>query len=150
MVHNKKALFVKSLDAVNEKIKIYKEKMDTIKESMEANDVHTDYDVEGSKGQLLGDFEKYAGNLDNAQKMKQSLNRVDREHYSETIKFGSAVETKNSYYFIATGLGDINMDDGSKVHVISTEAPIYSQLEGKKKGDTFQLNDEEIEILDVH
>lgn len=150
MVHNKKALFVKSMDAVNKKIQIYKEKMDTIRESMDANDVHTDYDEEGNKGQLLGDFEKYAENLDNAQRMKQNLNRVDREHYSETIKFGSAVETKKSFYFIAAGLGDIIMDDGSKVHVISTDAPIYAKLEGKRKGDTFQLNGEEVEILDVH
>lgn len=117
---------------------------------MEANDVHTDYDEEGNKGQLLGDFEKYAMHLDNAQKMKEKLNTVDREHFSEQVQFGSVIETKDSYYFIATALGDITLEDGSKVHVISTEAPIYAELKGKKKGETFKLNGKDIEILNIH
>lgn len=150
MVHSKKELFFKSLDVVNQKIKTYQDKMDTLRDSMDANDVHTDYDEEGNKGQILGDFEKYAASLDNAQQMKQKLNGVDRDHYSEHIQFGSAIETKNHYYFIAAAIGEIRMDDGSKVHVISTEAPIFQQLEGKRKGDTFKLNGEEIEILDIH
>lgn len=150
MIPNRKTLFIKCLEEINKKIKTYKDNMDTVKESMEANDVHTDYDEEGSKGQLLGDFEKYAKYLDNSQKMKEKLNSVDRDHFSEHIQFGSVVETKDSYYFIATALGDITLEDGSKVHVISTEAPVFAQLEGKKKGDTFKLNGKDIEILDIH
>lgn len=150
MVHNKKELFFKSLDVVNQKIKTYQDRMQTLRDSMEANDVHTDYDEEGNKGEILGDFEKYAVSLDNAQKMKQKLNSVDREHYSEQIQFGSAIETKDHYYFIAAGIGEIKMDDGSRVHVISTDAPIFQKLEGKRKGDTFNLNGKETEILDVH
>ena len=150
MVHSKKELFYKSLDVVNQKIKTYQEKMETLRESMDANDVHTDYDEEGNKGQILGDFEKYAVSLDNAQKLKQKLNSVDRDHYSEQIQFGSAIETRDHYYFIAGAIGEIRMDDGSKVHVISTEAPIFQQLEGKRKGDKFNINGKEMEILDVH
>ncbi|MGB8704024.1 MAG: transcription elongation factor [Gillisia sp.] len=150
MVPNKTRVFLKTLDEINEQIKQYKEEMDNIRESMEANDVHTDYDEEGSKGELLADFEKYAGYLNNAQKMKETLQRIDREHYSETIQFGSVVETKNRFYFVAVPLGKITMDDESTVNVISTEAPIFEKLKGKKKGDTFTLKDEEVEILGVH
>ncbi|MCF4101691.1 transcription elongation factor [Gillisia sp. M10.2A] len=150
MVPNKKELFSKCLQLVDEKIEKFQAEMDNIKESMEANDVHTDYDEEGSKGELLGDFEKYATYLDNAQKMKQTLSTVDREHYSEYIKFGSVIETKNNFYFIAGPIGNLKMEDGRIVHVISTEAPIFEKLKGKKAGDTFLLNDEEVEILEVH
>lgn len=150
MVPNKIELFNNCLSVINKQIARYKEHMDTIKESMEANDVHTDYDEEGSKGELLGDFEKYATFLDTAQNMKLTLNRVDREHYSEAIKFGSVIETEESFYFIACALGNVKMDDGSTVHVISTEAPVYQKLKGKKAGDTFNLNDKEIKILEVH
>lgn len=149
MIPNKTQLFNNCLDAINKQIKRYQEQMDTIKESMEANDVHTDYDEEGSKGELLGDFEQYAKYLDNAQKMKLTLNKVDREHYSETIKFGSLIETDDNYYFIACALGKVQMDDGSSVNVISTEAPIYEKLKGKKAEDTFVLNEKEIKILEV-
>ncbi|HSI69161.1 MAG TPA: hypothetical protein VK941_02945 [Gillisia sp.] len=149
MVNRKIQAFYKSLEKIEDLIGKYQDKMDTIKESMEANDVHTDYDEEG-KGELLGDFERYATHLDHAQKMKETLSRVDRDHYSESIKFGSMIETANHYYFIAVPLGNIILDDGSSVSVISTEAPIYEQLEGKRKGDSFKLKDDEIEILDVH
>lgn len=150
MIPNRKTLFIKSLEEIDKKIKTYRDNMDAVKESMEANDVHTDYDEEGNKGQLLGDFEKYARHLDTAQKMKEKLNSVDREHFSEHVQFGSVVETKDSYYFIATALGDIILEDGSKVHVISTEAPIYAELEGKKKGETFKLKGNDVEILNIH
>ena len=149
MIPNRKLLFIKCLEEIDKKIKAYRDNMDAVKESMEANDVHTDYDEEGNKGQLLGDFEKYARYLDNAQKMKEKLNSVDREHFSEHVQFGSIVETKDSKYFIATALGDIILEDGSKVHVISTEAPIFDELKGKKKGETFKLNDKAVEILDI-
>ncbi len=38
------------------------------------------------------------------------------------------------------------MENGSKIFAISTKAPIYKELEGKQKGDTFQFNGKEQEI----
>jgi transcription elongation GreA/GreB family factor len=149
MIQNRKNLFNKCLEKVNGQIEKYRESMKGVKESMDANDVHTDYDEEGSKGELLVAFEKYAQYLDNAQKIKEKLSKVDIEHYTEQIKFGSIVETKKQNYFIAAALGEIKMDDGSIIYVISTEAPIFEQLKGKKAGDTFKLNNEEVEILKV-
>jgi frataxin-like iron-binding protein CyaY len=150
MIQTRKELFNKCLNKINGQIEKYRESMKGVKESMEANDVHTDYDEEGSKGELLLDFEKYAQYLDNAQKIKETLSKVDIEHYTEQIKFGSVVETKKQNYFIAAALGEIKMDDGSMVYVISNEAPIFEQLKAKKAGDTFKLNNEEVQILKVH
>lgn len=150
MLHNKTEVYYKCLAEVDDLIRKYQEKMDAIKESMEANDVHTDYDEEGSNGELLGDFERYATHLDHARSMKEKLSQVDKDKYSEQIRFGSLIETKKAYYFIVAPIGKVSMDDGSTVQVISKEAPIYEKLEGKKKGDTFTLKDEEVEILDVH
>lgn len=150
MIQTRKELFNKCLNKINGQIEKYRESMKGVKESMEANDVHTDYDEEGSKGELLLAFEKYAKYLDNAQKIKETLSKVDAEHYTEQIKFGSVVETNKQNYFIATALGEIKMDDGGMVYVVSTEAPIYEQLKGKKAGDTFKLKNEDVKILKVH
>ncbi len=150
MIQNRKELFNKCLNKINGQIEKYRESMKGVKESMEANDVHTDYDEEGSKGELLVAFEKYAQYLDNAQKIKASLSNVDLEHYTEQIKFGSVVETNKQTYFIAAALGEIKMDDGGMIYAISTEAPIFEQLKGKKAGDSFMLNNEEVKILKVH
>lgn len=149
MIQNRKDLFNKCLEKINGQIEKHRESMKGVKESMDANDVHTDYDEEGSKGELLVAFEKYAHYLDTAQKIKETLYKVGIEHYSEQIRFGSIVETKNKIYFIAAPLGEIKMDDDSIVHVISSEAPIFEQLKGKKAGDTFILNNDEVEIKKV-
>lgn len=150
MVANKEELFYKCLDTVNRQIEKYQKEMDQIRESMENNDVHTDYDEDDSKGQLLGDFEKYAEYLDNSRKMKEKLSRIDQKHYSENIDFGSIVETSDNYYFISAALGKIVLDEGSTVYAISTEAPIYQEMKGKKTGDSFTFNDKEYKILNVH
>lgn len=149
MLTNKKELYHKSLEAVDKRIKKYQNEMDMIKESMEANDVKTDYD-EDNKGQLLGDFEKYANYLNQWQEMKEKLRSIDINHYSETVNFGSVIETDKNYYFVAVPVGELVMDEGSTVYAISTEAPIYELMKGKKAGDTFKFNGDEIEIKEVH
>ncbi|MFV8225895.1 transcription elongation factor [Christiangramia aquimixticola] len=149
MVANKEELFYKCLDTVIKQIEKYQNEMDQIKESMENNDAHTDYDEDDSKGQLLGDFEKYAEYLDNSRKMKEKLSKIDRKHYTEAIDFGSIVETSENYYFISAALGKVVLDDGSSVYAISTDAPIYQDMKGKKAGDTFSFNDKEFKIKNV-
>ncbi|MBE7638797.1 MULTISPECIES: transcription elongation factor [Salegentibacter] len=148
MVSNKKELYFNCLDIVNKQIERYQKEMDLIKESMEANDVKTDYD-EDNKGELLSDFEKNARRLSNAREMKESLSRIDPELYSEKISFGSVIETSGNYYFISVPIGEISMEDGSSVYAISTEAPIYQEMEGKKQGDTFKFNGNEVKITAV-
>ncbi|MGY5849473.1 transcription elongation factor [Salegentibacter sp. F14] len=149
MTINKKEIYYKSLEAVDRRIDKYEKEMDMIKESMEANDVKTDYD-EDNKGQLLGDFEKYAEYLSQAQEMKEKLAEIDLDHYSETVNFGSVVETDKDLYFVAVPVGELELEDGSKVFSISTEAPIYQVMKDKKPGDSFQFNDKEREIKKVH
>ncbi|ORL46558.1 transcription elongation factor [Zunongwangia atlantica 22II14-10F7] len=145
METNKKELFYKCLETINEKIEQYQNRMDQIKESMESNDIKTDYD-EDNKGEMLSDFEKNAGYLSEAQEQKEELSKIDPDYKNERIGFGSIVETKEQYYFIAIPLGEISMENGSKIFAISTKAPIYKELEGKQKGDTFQFNGKEQEI----
>lgn len=146
MAINRQQLYEKCLVKVNEQIEKYNEKLISIKESLDSIDRHNDYDEEGK---LLGEYEQISNYLDVAQKRKKLLSTIDRTKYTEHVQLGSVVETRSNYYFIAAALGEIGMDDGSTVYTISTEAPIYQKLEGKKKGDTFILKEEEIEILDV-
>ena len=150
MVANKQELYFKCLDTVNKQIDKYQNEMAQIRQSMENNDAHTDYDEDDSKGQLLGDFEKYAEYLDNSRKMKEKLSKIDKSHYTENIDFGSLVETNDNYYFISVALGKIALEEGSSVYAISTEAPIYQEMKGKKAGESFSFNDKEHKILEVH
>lgn len=150
MVANKEELYYKCLDTVNKQIEKYEKEMEQIRESMENNDAHTDYDEDDTKGQLLGDFEKYAEYLDNSRKMKEKLSRIDKTHYTKQVDFGSIVETSENYYFISAALGKIVMDEGSTVYAISTDAPIYQEMKGKKEGETFTFNGNEFKIIGLH
>lgn len=147
MEHTRKEIFERCLKKVNLQIEKYNGALASIRESRDSIDLYNDYDEEAK---LLSDFESNTAYLNTAQKMKQTLSQVDLTHYTETIQFGSLVETSNNFYFVCTSLGEIGMDGGSTVHAISTEAPIFKKMEGKKAGDTFTFNDREIKILNVH
>ena len=60
------------------------------------------------------------------------------------------VETEYSFYYISVPLGEVQMDSGSRVYAISTEAPIYKSLEGLKEGDTFTFKDKESRIVGIY
>lgn len=147
MAQYRQQVYIKCLDKANEQIKKYKEKLASIRESMDSLDRHNDYDEEGK---LLGEYEKYNEYLDNAQRTKEVLRGIDYDKYTEHVQVGSLIETEKIYYFVAAALGEVRLDDGTLIYVISKEAPIFEKLKGKKKGDIFTLKDDEVEILNVH
>ena len=147
---NKEELFNKCLDEVNDRIDRYNEKMNTISGQNADNKFHPDFDEYGNKGEMLTEYEKTAAYLDRCRMMKETLANLDRNHISETVRPGSLVETKNNYYYISVPLGQIDLDSGSQVYAISTDAPIYQHMEGKKAGDKFHFNEKEVEIVEIH
>lgn len=146
---NKQELYIKCLDMVNEKIDQYNEKLDTISGQNEQNKFHPDFDEYGNKGEMLTEYEKNSAYLDRVRSMKETLANLDINHRSEVVRPGSVVETKNRYYFVSVPLGEVVLSSGSTVYAISTEAPLYKELEDKKAGDKFNFRDEEIEILKI-
>lgn len=146
---NKEELYYNCLDKVNERIDQYNEKMNTITGQNEQHKFHPDFDEYGNKGEMLTEYEKNATYLDRVRNMKETLANLDMDHRSETVRPGCIVETENAYYFISVPLGEIDMESGSKVYAISTEAPIYQELEGKKEGDSFDFRDGKIEIIKI-
>ena len=149
MSFNKEELFNKCIDLVNERINQYNEKLETISGEDGEHNFHPDFDEYGNKGEMLTEYEKNATYLDRVRSMKETLANLDLSHRSETVRPGSVVETKNNYYFVSVPLGEIDMDSGRQVYAISTDAPIYKALEGKKAGDKFTFNDSEVEIVKV-
>ena len=147
---NKKEVFHKCLDIVDQRISWYNEKMEDISDQNSIKNFAPGPDFYGNPGQLMTEFEKSADELDRVQKYKQDLANLDIDNRSRVIRPGSVVETEKGYYFVSVPLGEIEMDDGSKVYAISTKAPIYEHLEGKEEGDSFIFNDKKIEIKKIH
>ena len=146
---NKEELFNKCLDTVNDRIDQYNKKLNTLTGQNEQHKFHPDFDEYGNKGEMLTEYEKNIAYLDRVRIMKETLANLDRNHRSEVVRPGSVVETKNGYYFVSVPLGEIDMESGSKVYAISSEAPIYKEMEGKKEGDSFDFRDGRVEIVKI-
>ena len=55
------------------------------------------------------------------------------------VKTGSIMEANDMLYFVATGIGKVEIDQKT-VMVISKESPIAAAMMGKKLKDSFQFN----------
>ena len=150
MTINKEQLYLNCLEKVNEQINKYQGKLDEINEYNEENKMSSELDEYGNKGEMLNEYEQNIEHLDRAREMKETLANIDHTHRSEVVRHGSVVETEDSYYFISVPLGEIRMESGSKVYAISTEAPIYKNLEGLKEGDTFLNNGKDTRIRGIY
>jgi transcription elongation GreA/GreB family factor len=81
--------------------------------------------------------------LDFLKQMKTADN-----HFSE-VSLGAIVKTDKMTFFPSVSLEEFEVD-GDKLFGISREAPIYKEMLGKKKGDSFSMNGQNYKILDVY
>ena len=77
-----------------------------------------------------------------------ALDKIDPKKHFNTTGFGAVVLTGDENYFIAVGLGKIELMDQS-YYVISPVVPLSQQIVGKKKGDTVEFRGRKIVIADV-
>jgi hypothetical protein len=64
------------------------------------------------------------------------------------VEEGSVVKLGGRLFVIAVSTGKF-MYDGNEIMGISTQAPIYAELEGKRAGDAISFNGREIVIEEV-
>jgi transcription elongation GreA/GreB family factor len=77
-----------------------------------------------------------------------ALEKIDLK--TEMIKagFGAVVLTNEQKIFISIGLGKLTLDN-EIYYAVSVHVPLALALEGKQKGDTYEINGKKLEILDV-
>ncbi len=90
------------------------------------------------------DRDMYARQLVEAKNELQKLEKIKLET-SEVIKSGSLIEIGNTLYFIATGLGKLEISD-MIVIVISKESPLAKSILGKKINDEIVFNGKKLKI----
>lgn len=64
------------------------------------------------------------------------------------VSLGAIVVTDHNTFFISASLEQFSVD-GKKYLGISTKSPLYSVMEGKKIGDSFEYKDKRYTILDI-
>lgn len=146
MIKNK--LYMKCLEILNLQIEKYQKEIDVVKEALENESGQSDNE-DGGKGEMLNEIEKYAGYIETSEKTKEQLKRIDVSQEHIVVGSGSLVETEKNFFFITVALGKLDIDDNKNYYSISTDAPIYEYLRGKKAGDSFSFNNLTYKIVNV-
>jgi transcription elongation GreA/GreB family factor len=77
------------------------------------------------------------------------LRSLDPSHHSDQVERGAVVRTDQRDFFIAVSSEEVEVN-GHKIFGMSEKAPLYAQMRGLKKGDTFQFNATKYKILDIY
>jgi hypothetical protein len=77
----------------------------------------------------------------------EKLAAMDFEPKSK-VNEGAVVELGGRFFVIAVSTGKF-VYDGNEIMGISTQAPIYAELEGKRSGDAISFKGRELVIEDV-
>lgn len=80
--------------------------------------------------------------------LQQELARVPLERNFEQVAFGSLVITDHGNYFVAIGLGRIEVDD-ALCFAISLASPIGQALKDKRVGDEVLFNGGSITVREL-
>jgi len=97
---------------------------------------------------LMRQIELFAGQLDKAKIVINTLQKIDIERNITKVEFGAIVITNKQKIFVSAGLGKVEID-GVVYYAVSPHVPIFKVLKGKKKGDRVIFNGIELLIEEV-
>lgn len=95
---------------------------------------------------LLGNYEQ---ELRFSHMEMTNLQSINPAVANTKVESGAVVMTNHLNFFISIPIDKIEIE-GVRFVGISTKAPIYTEMQGKKKGDTFKFNNMEYKILELY
>jgi transcription elongation GreA/GreB family factor len=145
----KKQIFKRLNEMLNQRIDAAKK---AIEEVIEARDEETKSTI-GDKyetGRVMVEMEmdKLKEQLEQSLALKKNLSYVKVDSVSKQVEYGSIVKTNLGTYFIAVGLGVVEVE-AQKIFCISLASPIGQAIRDKKVGDKVNFQNRVIEILKV-
>jgi transcription elongation GreA/GreB family factor len=145
----KKQIFKKLNEMLNQRIDAAKK---AIEEVIEARDEETKSTI-GDKyetGRVMVEMEmdKLKEQLEQSLTLKKNLSYVKVDSVSQLVEYGSIVKTNLGTYFIAVGLGVVEVEQ-QKIFCISLASPIGQAIRDKKVGEKVNFQNRVIEILKV-
>lgn len=127
-IHALKAELATTLDARNSDTK------------SSAGDKH-----EVGRAMVQQELDQLEAQLAKTQAMQQELARVPLDRNCDRVAFGSLVTTDQGCYFIAIGLGAVEVN-GETCYVISLASPIGQALKDKRVGEVLDFNGKRITV----
>lgn len=94
------------------------------------------HEVGKSMSQL--NVEMLGNQLKELETLSQHFEKLNNELH-HAVSTGSVVKFNGQFVFVCKGIGKISIS-GTHVITVSPEAPLFSQIKGKREGETFSLN----------
>lgn len=94
---------------------------------------------ETGRAMLQIDRENAGKQLQEIEKLKQLLAKVDVAATSDYARLGSLVYASQATYFVSISIGDIEVNTAHYL-CVALNSPIGMLLNGKRKGETFTFN----------
>lgn len=144
----KKQILKKCLNLIEQRISTNTKILEDLSASMEGETKSSAGDkFETSRAMMQADQERYKAIVITAKGLRQQLSVLSLES-ADLVRKGSLVITPQGKYFIAVGLGKIELSE--TIYVISNASPIGRLLIGKRAGDAIVFNGRSLEILEVY
>ncbi|MEZ4809762.1 MAG: 3-oxoacyl-ACP synthase [Allomuricauda sp.] len=146
---NKKGLWQHCLAQVEERALRFQKEMEGLQEALTSETKNTTGDKhETGRAMVQLEQEKLSLQMQELEKAKQTLKRINIGSNTVKIGLGSLVQTNMAHYFIAISAGAYTQE-GNTVYCISAGSPIAQLLIGKEKGENFVFNGKVQTILGV-
>lgn len=94
-------------------------------------------------------LQRYEGELEFLKNELKTLESLDLEKEYTQVLPGAVVETNQRIFFISVSIEQVEVN-GSDIFGLSIKAPIYGALRGKVKGDKFDFNGVDYEIIAIY
>jgi transcription elongation GreA/GreB family factor len=103
---------------------------------------------ETGKSLMQLEQENNAQHLNNMLNQKRIITLIQQRESNTEIGLGSLIETSKGYYFIAIGIGKVDMENAT-VFIISPTAPVGRAFQKKEVGNEVTFNGNRVEILNI-
>jgi deoxycytidine triphosphate deaminase len=123
-------------------------KLQTMEEDTTDNNISSSQTVDRSteKIELTNAIGK---ELDFAKREMEFLKNLSVTSECKTVEAGAVVVTDSRTFYICVSIEDFTVN-GQELFGMSTKAPLYLTMQGKKKGDTFSFNEKSYSIQDLY
>ncbi|WP_425392155.1 hypothetical protein [Ekhidna sp.] len=127
-------------DYLEKKIEDLQAELDAVRESAIAETKSSMGDkYETGREMMMQERNRLGKQLDLLTDQRMTLDAIDAEKHCSEVAHGCLVFTDKSVFFLGAALGQIQVGE-KQVFVISGNAPISKEMEGKKEGDSFTFN----------
>ncbi len=104
--------------------------------------------IDSKNEETLYELELLNHNVEILEKEIMLLKNIPIDMEMEKVQFGSLVETNKSIVLIAAANESVEVS-GVAIVGISTASPLYKKMQGQTKGEKFELNGNNQEIISV-